>query len=166
MASSFLRFIDDTQRHSHTTTLSRTPLNEWSARRRDLYLTTHNTHNRQTSMPPAGFEPTISAGERPQTYALDRTATGTGKQNRYELPNFIKNSKYVQGNPCGGQLRTDMTRQVFAFRFADVSLNCDLPTDCICSLGMISTVNSDCYIINFNDTDSGGCDLGNELSDM
>jgi len=24
-----------------------------------------------------GFEPTISAGERPQTYALDRAATGT-----------------------------------------------------------------------------------------
>ena len=24
-----------------------------------------------------GFEPTISAGERPKTYALDRTATGT-----------------------------------------------------------------------------------------
>ena len=29
-------------------------------------------------MPPAGFEPTVSAGERPQTYALDREATGTG----------------------------------------------------------------------------------------
>ena len=29
-------------------------------------------------MPPVGFEPTISAGERPQTRALDRTATGTG----------------------------------------------------------------------------------------
>jgi len=25
-----------------------------------------------------GFEPTISAGERPQTYALDRPATGNG----------------------------------------------------------------------------------------
>jgi hypothetical protein len=25
-----------------------------------------------------GFEPTISAGERPQTYALDRAATGKG----------------------------------------------------------------------------------------
>jgi len=25
------------------------------------------------------FEPTISADERPQTYALDRAATGTGK---------------------------------------------------------------------------------------
>ena len=29
-------------------------------------------------MHPVGFEPTISAGERPQTYALDRAATGTG----------------------------------------------------------------------------------------
>ena len=29
-------------------------------------------------MPPVGFEPTIPAGERPQTYALDRAATGTG----------------------------------------------------------------------------------------
>ena len=29
-------------------------------------------------MPPAGFEPTISAGERPQTYTLDGAATGTG----------------------------------------------------------------------------------------
>jgi len=29
-------------------------------------------------MRPAAFEPTISAGERPQTYALDRAVTGTG----------------------------------------------------------------------------------------
>jgi len=29
-------------------------------------------------MPPVGFEPTISAGERPQTYSLDSAATGTG----------------------------------------------------------------------------------------
>ena len=29
-------------------------------------------------MPPVGFEPTISEGERPQTYSLDRAATGTG----------------------------------------------------------------------------------------
>ena len=28
-------------------------------------------------MPPEGFELKISAGERPQTYALDRAATGT-----------------------------------------------------------------------------------------
>jgi len=29
-------------------------------------------------MPPVGFEPTTPAGERPQTYALDRAVTGTG----------------------------------------------------------------------------------------
>ena len=51
---SFTRFLDHTQRR---TTVSRTPLNKRSARRRDLYLTTHNTHNRQTFMPTAGFEP-------------------------------------------------------------------------------------------------------------
>ena len=75
MAFSFLRFLDHTQQR---TAVSRTPLNEWSARRRELYLTTHNIHNRQTDMPSVGFEPTISAGERPQAYALDRAATGTG----------------------------------------------------------------------------------------
>jgi hypothetical protein len=29
-------------------------------------------------MPLVGFEPTISAGERPQTYVLDRAVTATG----------------------------------------------------------------------------------------
>ena len=88
MASSFLRFLDHTQ---WRTTVGRTPLDEWSARRRDLYLARHNTHNRQISMPPVGFDPTISAGERPQTYALDRAANETGfcrlivQNNRYRL---------------------------------------------------------------------------------
>jgi hypothetical protein len=30
-------------------------------------------------MPPVGFEPAISASDRPQTYALDRAANGIGK---------------------------------------------------------------------------------------
>jgi hypothetical protein len=64
MSSLFLRFLDHTQR---CTTVGRTPLDEWSAFCRDLYLTTHNTHNRQISMPLVGFEPMISAGERSQT---------------------------------------------------------------------------------------------------
>ena len=59
-------------------TLGRTPLDEGSARRRELCLTTHNTHKTPTSMPPAGFEPTIPASERRQSHALDRTATGIG----------------------------------------------------------------------------------------
>ena len=60
------------------------------AQRFDLFILTclrivfrHNTHNRQTSMPPVGFEPTISAGERPKTYALDRAATISGSNAGY-----------------------------------------------------------------------------------
>jgi hypothetical protein len=64
-----------TLRHA---TVGRTPLYEEPARRRDLYLTTHNTHNRQISMPPAGFKLAIPASERPQTHALDGAATGIG----------------------------------------------------------------------------------------
>jgi hypothetical protein len=48
----FTRFLDHTHRR---TSVGRTALEEWSARRRDLYRTTHNTHNRQTSMPPGGI---------------------------------------------------------------------------------------------------------------
>jgi hypothetical protein len=61
MASSFSKFRDHTQRRA---TVGRTPVNEWSACRKDFYLT-HNTHKRQISKPPLGFEPTITAGERP-----------------------------------------------------------------------------------------------------
>jgi hypothetical protein len=38
--------------------------------------TTHNIHKRQTATPPAGFETVIQQRERPQTYSLDRAATG------------------------------------------------------------------------------------------
>jgi len=74
-ASSFTRFLDPTQR---CTTVGRTPLDQWSARRRDLSLTTHNNRNRKTSMPPVGFEPASAISERRQTYALDRAAAGIG----------------------------------------------------------------------------------------
>ena len=98
--SSFTRFVDHT--HTHTqrrTTVGRTPLDEWSACYRDLYLTTHNTRNRQTSMPPVIFEPTISAGERPKTYALDRAATGTGNWLLYRY------MLIVQQNAAIGNMR-------------------------------------------------------------
>ena len=78
-ASPFLGFLDHTKRR---TTVSRTPLDEWSAHRRHLYLTTHNTYKRQTSMPPEGFEPTILADERPQSNAFDCAATGTDLKQR------------------------------------------------------------------------------------
>jgi hypothetical protein len=67
--ASFLRVLDHRQWH---TTVGRTPLDEGSARRRNLYLTTHKTHTH--SMPPAGFEPAIPASEQLQTLTLDRSA--------------------------------------------------------------------------------------------
>jgi len=78
MASLFARFLDYKQRR---TTVGRTPLDEWSARFIDLYLTTNTQHSQQRKVhAPVGFEPTISAGERSQTYALDRAATDTDKR--------------------------------------------------------------------------------------
>jgi hypothetical protein len=86
MASSFTKCLDHIQRR---TTVGGTPLNWQSARRRDLYLTTNNTHNRQTTMPLVGFESTISGGERPQTQVLDRAATEVGNKFRISHTNEV-----------------------------------------------------------------------------
>ena len=68
--------ITPTNPPKQTHTLSRIPLDQWSASRRDLYLATYNTYKRQTTMPPVGFEPAISASEQSQTHALDRAVNG------------------------------------------------------------------------------------------
>jgi len=81
MTSSFLRFLDHT--------VGGTPLDEWSARRRDFYLTTNKTHNRQISiLPPTSggirtHDLSRRAGADLQTYALDRATTGTGMSIMY-----------------------------------------------------------------------------------
>jgi hypothetical protein len=77
----FVISLDHTQTH---TTAGRSPLDEGSARRRDLYLTTQTLYKIQTSKRPVGFEPTIPANARPQSYALDRADTGIGR----EIHNF------------------------------------------------------------------------------
>ena len=53
MEHPFLMFLDHTQRCS---TVGKTPLDEVSARRKDLYLTIHNTHNRQHIHVPNGIQ--------------------------------------------------------------------------------------------------------------
>jgi len=62
-----------------------TPLDKFSARRRKLYLTTHNSHNRQTSLPPVGLEPVVPASQRPQTLTLDRETTGDRRERFHTL---------------------------------------------------------------------------------
>ena len=109
---------------THTHTLGRTPLDQRSASCRDLYLTTHNTHNRHTSMPPAGFETAIPIRERQQTHALDNVATEIGivlfrlslildnqtndlrPGNKYHSPRRL--AKFTS---CGNTIT--MTRQIF-----------------------------------------------------
>ena len=58
-------------------------------------LPENTRHSQQISMPMLEFEPIISGGERPQTYAFDRAATGTGKINiHYTLHKYsVRNSQ-------------------------------------------------------------------------
>ena len=74
-AASFLKFLDHTQ---WLTTVGTTPMDEESALRRGLSVTTHNTHKRQTSMSTVETKPAISASHRPKTIALDSLVTGNG----------------------------------------------------------------------------------------
>jgi len=70
------------------TALGRTPLDEWSARRRDLYLQTHNIHKKHTSIPPEECAPTIPKRERPQTQALDLAVNGDRHNGKFSNGHF------------------------------------------------------------------------------
>jgi hypothetical protein len=109
--------------HTHTkrpATFGMTPLNEWSARRRDLYLTTHNTHNRKTSMHPVEFEPTIAAGERLKTYALVRPLGPTRKSKHFlKLPH----SEVWRNLLSSELLSCDVFKCSHIISFRDVELN-------------------------------------------
>ena len=78
MASTCLRFLDHTRRRI------KSEGHLWTSDQFDAEtsLTTHNTHNRETSMPPAGFETTVSAGESSRTYALRSGHTERGLPQR------------------------------------------------------------------------------------
>jgi hypothetical protein len=60
MVSSYMRFLGHTQRR---TTFGRTPLDDWSARRRDIHLIAHNTHKRQTYVHAPGGIRTLSPSQ-------------------------------------------------------------------------------------------------------
>jgi len=92
--------LEVSRSHIATHNIGRTSPDEWAARRRDLYLSTHNPVTRKTSMSPAGSKLAISANERSQTYVLDRAATEVqetalcninGKYYRWEYVNKIVN---------------------------------------------------------------------------
>ena len=82
-----LTTLNDTHTHTHTPHV-RTPVEEGWASRRDLYPKTHNNHNRQPSMSPAGCKPATPGIDGPQIHALDRAATGNGRKRSYLSANF------------------------------------------------------------------------------
>ena len=63
--------------HSDTHTRQESSGRVMSSSQRPLPDNTQHSQQRDT-MPPVGFEPAISTGKRPQTYALDRAAPGIG----------------------------------------------------------------------------------------
>jgi hypothetical protein len=65
--------------HSDAPHFCSPPLDEGSARRRDLYLTTHSSHKRETSVTRAGLELLIPAYEQPRTHVLDRVVSWIGQ---------------------------------------------------------------------------------------
>ena len=76
-------FRDHTQRR---TTVGRTSLDEWSACRRDLYLTTHNTHNRHPC-------PRLDSNPRSQQASGRRpTPSRSHWDRRYPHNNIFKSS--------------------------------------------------------------------------
>ena len=62
-------------------------------------------------MPPVGFEPAISAGKRPQTYALDRVATGTGIEHLWSMKEIFGVSLSI----CWSPVTTLFAIQVYRF---------------------------------------------------
>jgi hypothetical protein len=64
-------------------------------------------------MPPVGFESTISAGERPQTHALDRVATGTGVILISELERNWRDGLAVSGGTDKGHEGPDSQYPIF-----------------------------------------------------
>jgi hypothetical protein len=73
---------------SHIQTHGRTPLDEWSARRRDLYLHRTTQHINTTNIhTPSGIWTRDPSNKRPQIYALDRADTGIGMKREQKTKN-------------------------------------------------------------------------------
>ena len=98
-----------THTHTHTHILGRTPLDEGSAYRRDLYPTTHNIKQRQKPMFLAAFEPTVPASEQPQIHASDHMATGIGLYCAWRNNTFVLEDSILleyDAVSMGSQIRT------------------------------------------------------------
>jgi len=122
-----MRFLDHTQCR---TTVGRTPLDEWSARRRDLYLTTHNTHNRQTSMSTSWI----------RTHNLSKRAAADPRlrprlhwnQNRHNKANQNLSGHTSPADTCG-YIYSEMSVQTYSYCSSHESIATTLKSYAHCS---------------------------------
>ena len=80
-------------------------------------------------MPLVGFEPTISAGERPQNYVLDRAASGIGKTSSLQTPIFLLlHDKLIEIGSCYDlEMTVEKNKINENFKTAIPCNNCDRP---------------------------------------
>jgi hypothetical protein len=100
-------------------------------------------------MLPVEFEPTISAGERPQTYALDRAATGTGINSTSIPPIMImsrmyENTKLLYIVP----LIKHTTVVVCISSISPVAMGCFICVNINLVIGVSDCYNPDCRKVN------------------
>jgi hypothetical protein len=76
----------------------------------------------QTFIPPVEFEPTSSAGERLQTYALDRAATGTDNAELY-CSNYIRQLFFFCYGTCTEMIGFSSIRAQSSVHVLNVLLN-------------------------------------------
>ena len=112
---------DSPPTHTHTHHIGITPLDRGSVRRRDLYLTKHNTRNKQTSMHAAAFESAIPASERTQTHAADCTATRIGRLSIYDpekAPEVKRKGKLILYS------RSDLSKSYLYWQCMNIDILC------------------------------------------
>jgi hypothetical protein len=71
-------------------------------------------------MPPVRFKPTISAGERPQTYALDRAATGTGQYKIILNKNCSETERRIHWRQFGGGIHSTFVNRTNVITLVEV----------------------------------------------
>ena len=125
------------------TTLGRSPLDEWSSRRRDLYLTVHNTQDSQeTSISTAGFEPALPESERPQTHALDRAKTGIShKRHHHHHHRIYLRPKFVIHFSLASDVGSVYFAQLYDLRQQEMWSDFDRASSLICGNKMPTRCN-------------------------
>jgi hypothetical protein len=102
----------------------------------------------------AGFEPTISAGERPHTYTLDHVATRTGKEHRlqndtmwiteHQVNVWLSTTPQIYNHECGDKWSTS-----YSYPLSPSTFWIDyyrLEQKGITTFSQTSTINTNCAV--------------------